>query len=371
MSQPSQLTSAPSLIVGDADRPLELPAQELDHAQARDCDDPSTLGNPADPGRPPFHLIAQGKVRDIYALDDEHLLLVASDRISAFDHVLPTPIPDKGRILTQLSAWWFEQLADIVPSHLISAAPAGIAQAWQGRTMLVRRLDMLGVECVARGYLTGSGLAQVRETGALAGVQLPRASVDGQRLERPLFTPATKAEVGQHDENITHEQVQSMLGRGLANELQRLTLAIYERGREIAAQRGIVLADTKLEFGMLAPSRADSLARSSATEPTEEAELQGVILGDEVLTPDSSRFWWPQPGPNGEQAQTQWPVGQGPAHPPVSFDKQYVRDWLTGPDSGWDRHSDQSPPPLPEHVVEQTRQRYIEAYERLTGTTFS
>lgn len=303
-------------------------------------------GEPAD-----LPLVAQGKVRDIYALDEHHLLLVASDRISAYDHVLATPIPDKGRILTQLSAWWFEQIADLVPTHLISANPAGIPQAWQGRAMVVRKLSMISVECVARGYVTGSGLAQVRETGELGGAQVPRECGDGWRLPHPVFTPATKAAVGLHDENISFEQMVAMVGAALANQLRRLTVAVYERGQEVAAQAGLVVADTKLEFGLLEATGADG-------------ENPGtVVLGDELLTPDSSRFWL-------APEQGTWSPGQSPAQPPVGFDKQYVRDWLTSPASGWDRSSGTPPPPLPDSVVLGTRARYIEAYERLTGQAF-
>ncbi len=305
------------------------------------------MQNPVEPtpAPAPLPLVAQGKVRDIYALDQWQLVMVASDRISAYDWVLPTPIPDKGRILTQLSAWWFEQLADLVPHHLVSADPTGIPQAWQGRAMVVRKLDMIGVECVARGYLTGSALAQVRATGELDGLALPHGSSDGLRLQQPVFTPATKAEVGMHDENINLAQAQAMLGRDLATRLQQLTVAIYQRAHQICAQRGIILADFKLEFG---------------TDPATGA----LTLADEVLTPDSSRFWlMPEDG--------LWEVGSAPTQAPVSFDKQYVRDWLTSPDSGWERDSDQPPPALPDQVVEGTRSRYIQAYERLTGRTFA
>ncbi|RJK94309.1 phosphoribosylaminoimidazolesuccinocarboxamide synthase [Vallicoccus soli] len=275
-----------------------------------------------------------GKVRDLYALDDGHLLVVASDRVSAYDHVLPTPIPDKGRVLTALSLWWFEQLEDLVPNHLVSTdVPEGFA----GRAMVCERLDMVPVECVARGYLTGSGLADYRATGAVCGVALPPGLVDGSRLERPVFTPATKAALGEHDENVSYAEVAAQVGEPLAARLRALTLAVYERAERVARGRGLVVADTKLEFGR----------RGDGT----------LVLGDEVLTPDSSRFW----------PADQWQPGRSQP----SFDKQYVRDWLTSPASGWDRSSDEPPPPLPDEVVERTRARYVEAYERLTGRRFT
>ena len=288
----------------------------------------------------PLPLLARGKVRELYEVDDERLLLVASDRISAYDVVLPTPVPDKGAVLTALSVWWFDQLADVAPNHLISARTADLPPVLQpfsaqlrGRSMLCRRLAMVPVECVARGYLTGSGLADYRATGAVCGVALPPGLVDGSRLPAPVFTPATKAVVGAHDENVSYESVVASVGVDLAAELRRVTLAVYERGAALAADRGILLADTKLELGH---DRAGTLR-----------------LGDEVLTPDSSRFW-PAAG---------WrPGGALP-----SYDKQYVRDWLN--DSGWDRTA--PGPELPESVVEQTRAKYVEAYERLTGRSFA
>jgi phosphoribosylaminoimidazole-succinocarboxamide synthase len=284
----------------------------------------------------PFELVARGKVRDVYAVDDDRLLLVASDRISAYDVVLPTPIPDKGRVLTALSVWWFEQLAPVLAEHgathhLISAddVPAEVA----GRAMLVRRLEMLPVECVARGYLSGSGTVEYQRTGAIVDVPLPAGLVEGSRLPEPVFTPSTKAAVGEHDEAIPFTGVVDAVGAEQAEALRALTLALYRRGAEIAEEAGIVLADTKFEFGT---------AGSAA-----------LVLGDEVLTPDSSRFW---------PASTWSP---GAAQP--SYDKQFVRDWLTT--SGWDRAS--APPELPEDVVTATRERYVQAYEQLTGTTFS
>jgi phosphoribosylaminoimidazole-succinocarboxamide synthase len=281
-------------------------------------------------------LVARGKVREIYDAGDDRLLLVASDRISAYDHVLPTPIPDKGRVLTQLSVWWFDQLRPVLDSfgashHLISASdvPAEVA----GRAMLVRRLEMLPVECVARGYLSGSGTVEYSRTGSIRDVALPAGLVEGSRLPSPVFTPSTKAAVGEHDEAIDFSAVVDAVGASRAEELRELTLALYSRAAEIAHGAGIILADTKFEFGVGADG--------------------GLVLGDEVLTPDSSRFW---------PAAT-WSPGSVQS----SYDKQYVRDWLTS--SGWDRVS--PPPELPADVVAATRERYITAYEHLTGTTFA
>ena len=276
--------------------------------------------------------LAAGKVRDMYAGPDGLLLVVASDRISAYDHVLPTPIPDKGRVLTALSVWWFERLSDLVPHHLVSVDDPAIPTGWRGRAMLVRRLEMLPVECVARGYLTGSGLGSYRQTGAVCGVPLPPGLVDGSRLPEPVFTPTTKAPVGAHDEAMTLGEVEAVVGPERAAQLRELTLAVYRRAAGIAAGRGILLADTKLEFGL---------------------DVEGVLtLGDEVLTPDSSR-WWPA---------DRWQPGR----PQPSYDKQFVRDWLS---AHWDRQGE--PPPLPAEIVEQTRARYVEAYERITGSSFA
>lgn len=287
----------------------------------------------------PLPLLARGKVRELYEVDDEHLLLVASDRLSAYDVVLPTVVPDKGAVLTGMSVWWFAQLADVVPNHLVTARVADFpallqpfSQQLRGRSMLCRRLSMVPVECVARGYLTGSGLKDYQRTGGICGEQLPPGLRDGSRLPAAVFTPATKAAVGDHDENVSYDAVVQAVGAELAAELRRLTLAVYERGARLAAARGILLADTKLEFGH---------------DPT-----GAVRLGDEVLTPDSSRFW---------PADTWQP---GWAQP--SYDKQYVRDWLDA--SGWDRTS--PGPELPAEVVERTRAKYVEAYERLTGSSF-
>ena len=275
-----------------------------------------------------------GKVRELYQADDGVLLLVATDRMSAFDHVLDTPIPGKGKILTKLSLWWFERLADLVPNHLVDApVPAEFA----GRAMACKPLRMVQAECVARGYLAGSGLVEYRRDGQVCGVALPPGLQEGSRLREPIFTPATKAPLGEHDENITLDQLAASTGTELAADLRRITLAVYERGASIAAQRGIIVADTKLELGF---------------------DADGTLtLGDEVLTPDSSRFW-----PAGE-----WRPGRSQR----SFDKQYVRDWLLSPESGWDRNSGQPPPPLPARVIERTRETYIEAYERITGLTWA
>jgi phosphoribosylaminoimidazole-succinocarboxamide synthase len=274
-----------------------------------------------------------GKVRDLYRLGDGRLLMVASDRISAFDFVLDTPIPDKGVLLTRMSLWWFDRLADLVPHHVLST---DVPEEVRGRAVVCEELAMYPVECVARGYLTGSGLADYRAAGAVCGVPLPPGLEDGSRLAAPIFTPATKAALGDHDENVTYDDVVGVVGPERAAELRSLTLAVYARAEGVARDRGIVLADTKLEFG----------ARSDGT----------TVLADEVLTPDSSRFW---------------PAGSWqPGRPQPSYDKQFVRDWLTSPASGWDRTSGEPPPPLPEDVVERTRAKYVEAYERLTGERF-
>ena len=277
--------------------------------------------------------IAAGKVRELYAVGDDHLLLVASDRISAYDFVLDTPIPDKGRVLTAMSVFWFGQLADVLPNHLVAYDDPRIPAEVRGRALLVRRLDMLPVEAVARGYLTGSGYSDYRRTGAVCGVELPAGLPESAKLPSPIFTPATKAALGDHDENVSFEVVADLLGRARAEEVREATLAVYRRGAEFAAERGILLADTKFEFGL------DSSG--------------ALVLADEVLTPDSSRYWPAE--------------GYEPGHAQPSFDKQYVRDWLTGPESGWDRSSNTQPPPLPDAVVSATRARYVEAYERISG----
>ena len=283
---------------------------------------------------PGWKHIYSGKVRDLYSPltgPDDRVLVVASDRISAYDYVLSSEIPDKGRVLTQLSLWWFEQLAEI-PNHVLSTeVPAEVA----GRAMICRKLDMFPVECIARGYLTGSGLLEYRASGTVCALPLPSGLVDGSRLEPAVFTPSAKAAVGDHDENIAYDDVVTTVGAPVAEELRRLTLAIYGRAEEIARSRGIILADTKVEFGLSAEG--------------------AITLGDEVLTPDSSRFW---------DASLYAP---GQAQP--SFDKQFVRDWLTSDAAGWDKAS--TPPELPAEIIAKTRGRYIEAYERLTGLTFA
>ena len=276
-------------------------------------------------------LIHAGKVREMYALPAGDVLMVATDNISAFDYILPTPIPGKGAVLTQLSLWWFERLRDLVPDHVVSV---DVPDAVKGRAIVVEKLDMVPVECVARGYLTGSGWVEYQRSRTVCGVPLPDGLRDGDKLPAPIFTPAIKAELGEHDENVDFATIARLHGDDLATRLRDLTLEVYARAEHIAAGRGIILADTKVEFG---------------AGPDGE-----LVLGDEVLTPDSSRFW----------PADQWMPGRVTP----SFDKQYVRDWLTSPASGWDRSSGQEPPALPADVVERTRARYLEAYERLTGT---
>jgi phosphoribosylaminoimidazole-succinocarboxamide synthase len=273
--------------------------------------------------------IYSGKVREVYETGDGVLLLVATDRVSAYDHVLATPIPDKGKILTQLSLWWFGQLADVVPNHLVTA---DIPAEFAGRAMACRKLSMVPVECVARGYLTGSALAEYRRAGAVCGVALPPGLVEASRLPEPVFTPATKAPRGEHDENISAAAVAATVGADVASELERITLEVYRRGAAVAGAAGLIVADTKIELGFDTEGR--------------------LLLADEVLTPDSSRFW----------PADQWQPGR----PQRSFDKQIVRDWLDSPEAGWQRR-DTEPPPLPGHVVERTRASYIEAYQRITG----
>ncbi len=279
----------------------------------------------------PDRLVSRGKVRDIYEAGDR-LLLVASDRISTYDVVHPTPIPGKGTVLTGLSAFWFERTRDICPNHVVSYTD--VPEVVRGRAMLVERLEMFPVECVVRGYITGSGWKDYQATGAVCGVELPAGLVESERLPEPIFTPATKADIGDHDENVDFDRAAEIVGdRALLEELRRLSLEVYARAAEHAADRGILLADTKLEFG--------------------RDRDGGIVLGDEVVTPDSSRFWPAD--------------GYEPGRPQPSFDKQYVRDWAAG--SGWDK----SPPApeLPEDVVEGTRSRYLDAYERITGEPLS
>ncbi|ALE93205.1 phosphoribosylaminoimidazole-succinocarboxamide synthase [Arthrobacter alpinus] len=302
--------------------------------------------------------IYSGKVRDLYVPVGEPsetevsasstagtpfagrgdvVLVVASDRISAFDHILASEIPDKGRILTQLSLWWFKQLN--VPNHVVATTVAdGVPEAVAGRAMVCKKLQMFPIECIVRGYLTGSGLIEYRQSQTVCSLPLPAGLVDGSRLEAAIFTPSAKAEVGEHDENISYQAMVETVGAESAGKLRELSLEIYTRAEEIARGRGIILADTKVEFG---------------TDPA-----TGIVtLGDEVLTPDSSRFW---------DAELWAP---GAAQP--SFDKQYVRDWLAGEESGWDKNSHMAPPALPAEVIARTRARYVQAYERLTGATFS
>jgi phosphoribosylaminoimidazole-succinocarboxamide synthase len=298
------------------------------------------------PELPGWTHVYSGKVRDLYEPADESILqrvgqdcvlVVASDRISAFDHVLSSEIPDKGRILTQLSLWWFDQL-DVEHHVLGSTVEDGVPAAVEGRAMICKKLDMFPVECIARGYLTGSGLQEYKASGTVCSIPLPEGLVDGSRLDHAIFTPSAKAEVGEHDENISYDAVAAMVGDDIAGRLSELTLKIYTMAEKTARERGIILADTKVEFGY-------------------DAVSGSITLGDEVLTPDSSRFW---------DAATYQP---GSAQP--SYDKQYVRDWLTSAESGWDRASDTPPPALPDEVIDRTRSRYIEAYEKLTGKTFA
>ena len=295
---------------------------------------------------PGWRHVYSGKVRDLYVPADDSLtaqfgqdcvLVVASDRISAYDHVLSSEIPDKGRILTQLSLWWFGQL-DVEHHVLASTVQDGVPAAVEGRAMICKKLDMFPVECIARGYLTGSGLLEYQQSRTVCSIPLPEGLVDGSRLDEAIFTPSAKAEVGEHDENITYDAVVGLVGEDVAARLRELTLKIYTRAEEIARERGIILADTKVEFGF-------------------DVATGVITLGDEVLTPDSSRFW---------DAATYEP---GKSQP--SYDKQYVRDWLTSAESGWDRASDVPPPALPEDVVSRTRGRYVEAYEKLTGLKFA
>jgi phosphoribosylaminoimidazole-succinocarboxamide synthase len=276
-------------------------------------------------------LVSQGKVRDIYEAGDDRLLMVASDRISTYDVVHPTPIPDKGKVLTGLSVFWFERTAEIVPNHVISFTD--VPSEHRGRALLVEKLEMVPVECVVRGYITGSGWKDYLATGSVCGIELPQGLRESEQLPEPIFTPATKAEVGDHDENVDFERAAEIIGdRSLLERLRELSIAVYTRGAEHARERGIILADTKFEFGR----RADGT----------------IVLGDEVLTPDSSRFW-PADG---------YEVGGGQP----SFDKQFVRDWASG--SGWDKTP--PAPALPDDVVAGTRARYVEAYERITGEPF-
>ncbi|MGH3680629.1 MAG: phosphoribosylaminoimidazolesuccinocarboxamide synthase [Natronosporangium sp.] len=272
-----------------------------------------------------MELLHSGKVRDVYQ-DGDDLILVASDRVSVYDVVLPTPIPDKGKLLTQLSLWWFDQLRDLVPDHLVSATD--VPAQWAGRAIRCRRLRMVPVECIARGYLAGLGLREYQATGGICGVPLPPGLVEGSRLPEPVFTPTTKAPAGAHDEFITFDDVAGQVGAGVADELRRLTLAVYRRGAERAAARGLIVADTKLEFGWAADG--------------------SLLLADEVLTPDSSRFW----------PTDDWQPGRAQ----FAFDKQFLREWAN---RSWDRKP--PAPEVPPEIVEATRSRYREVYQRLTG----
>ena len=287
-----------------------------------------------------YRHLASGKVRELYRIDDEHLLFVASDRISAFDYILDTLIPDKGRILTAMSVFFFGLISDRggAPNHLGGPPddpriPAEVL----GRALVVRQLDMMPVECVARGYLTGSGLLDYQRTGSVCGIALPAGLVEASKFDQPLFTPATKADLGAHDENISFDRVVAMTGAQRAGQLRDLTLQTYNLAAEHALAKGIIIADTKFEFGVDRGGR--------------------LVLADEVFTPDSSRYW---PADS---------YTEGVVQP--SFDKQFVRNWLTGPESGWDRHGAAPPPPLPDAIVASTRARYIEAYERISGLNFT
>ena len=295
------------------------------------------LNIPAAPAIDGAEHIHSGKVRDLYRMTEGpqagRLLMVASDRISAYDFVLDSTIPDKGTILTRMSLWWFDQLSGLIPNHVVST---DVPEVVRGRAVFCEELAMFPVECVARGYLTGSGLLDYRATGEVCGIALPEGLEDGSALPEPIFTPASKAAVGDHDENVSFDAVVAAVGAATADALRDLTLTIYRRAEELARMRGIILADTKFEFG----------ARDDGT----------IVLADEVLTPDSSRFW----------PADLWQPGR--AQP--SYDKQIVRDWLTSPESGWDRSSGERPPALPQQVIDHTRARYVEAYELLTGEAF-
>ncbi|GIF25167.1 phosphoribosylaminoimidazole-succinocarboxamide synthase [Actinoplanes tereljensis] len=279
-----------------------------------------------------MELLHSGKVRDVYA-DGADLLLVTSDRISIYDVILPTAIPDKGKILTQLSLWWFEQLADVIPNHVISSTD--VPAEWQGRAIRCERLEMVMVECIARGYLAGSGLKEYERDGAVSGVALPPGLIEGSKLSEPIYTPTTKAPVGEgHDEFMTFADVQQKVGDDAAQELRKVTLEVYRRGQEVAAAKGIIIADTKIELGY--------------------AKDGTLKLGDELLTPDSSRFW----------AADEWKPGGTQRY----LDKQFLRDWSSTL-TGWDRTA--PGPEIPDDVVEATRNRYVEVYERLTGDKWS
>ncbi|MCB0948091.1 MAG: phosphoribosylaminoimidazolesuccinocarboxamide synthase [Mycobacterium sp.] len=286
-----------------------------------------------------YQHLASGKVRELYRVDDDHLLFVASDRISAYDYILDSEIPDKGRVLTAMSVFFFDHLNSLAPTPNHLAGPPDddrIPDEVLGRALVVEQLEMLPVEAVARGYLTGSGLIDYQKSGELCGIELPPGLVEASKFTEPIFTPASKAEFGEHDENISFDDVVELVGTSRAAELRERTLTAYRRGAEHALRQGIILADTKFEFGVDA-----------------DGELK---LADEVFTPDSSRYWCAEDYTEGVVQK--------------SFDKQFVRNWLTGSESGWDRGADQPPPPLPADIVKATRARYIEAYERISGLKF-
>lgn len=304
-----------------------------------------------------------GKVRELYApLDPEtglpqeqRMLLVASDRISAYDHVLSTPVPDKGVVLTQMSLWWLDQLDDLCANHLEST---NVPDVVRGRGIYVHHLAMLPVECIARAYLSGGGLAEYRESGTVSGIELPDGLVDGSRLPEPIFTPSTKAPAGEHDQPMTFAEVEALVGPALAAAARDLTVAILIRGNQIARERGVIIADTKVEFGIDPRECPEQATRKDGSIDWTAIDSYQVrlVLADEVLTPDSSRFW----------RASEWEPGRTQ----TSYDKQVLRDWLTGPESGWDRRGETPPPPLPPHVVATTRARYVEAFETLTGDRF-
>lgn len=284
-----------------------------------------------------FKHVYSGKVRDLYEAIDGRLLFVASDRISAYDWVLPSQIPDKGRILTAMSMWWFDRLQGILPNHVLSN---NVPDQVRGRATYCEKLEMLPIECVARGYLAGSGYSDYLREQSICGNGLPPGLKEGAKLPKPLFTPATKAAIGDHDVNVTFDEVITSIGMEEAQQLKRFTLWVYEVAAEIALGRGLILADTKFEFGLGIVG----------------ANKNQIVLADEVLTPDSSRYW----------PADQWQ----PGHSQPSYDKQFVRDWLTSPASGWDKDSGEAPPALPEEIIAKTRDRYVEAYEKLTGQKF-
>ena len=284
-----------------------------------------------------FKHVYSGKVRDLYEAIDGRLLFVDSDRISAYDWVLPSQIPDKGRILTAMSMWWFDRLQGILPNHVLST---NVPDQVRGRATYCEKLEMLPIECVARGYLAGSGYSDYLREQSICGNGLPPGLKEGAKLPKPLFTPATKAAIGDHDVNVTFDEVITSIGMEEAQQLKRFTLWVYEVAAEIALGRGLILADTKFEFGLGIVG----------------ANKNQIVLADEVLTPDSSRYW----------PADQWQ----PGHSQPSYDKQFVRDWLTSPASGWDKDSGEAPPALPEEIIAKTRDRYVEAYEKLTGQKF-